>query len=210
MLTRDMAGQFARIALSHVSREYPNKLDHVLLSSLDVRSPRELHPVFFGSFDWHSCVHGYWLLARVLRRFPDIEEADEITRLFYDRLTIENVNAEKLYAENDARRGFERPYGWAWLLMFAAEVEKLQDADGNRWSGLMRPLAGVFAGRFVEFLPIATYPIRVGTHFNTAFAVSLALEYATSRPVGVDSAEREHRSALQSLLTERCPALVHR
>ncbi len=169
---------FARLALSHVRREYPNKLDHVLLSGDDVRAPSQLHPVFYGSFDWHSCVHGYWLLATLLRRHAALPEAATIRELFDVQFTPERMAAEVAYAAHPARGGFERPYGWAWLLMLQAELDRHDTPDGGRWAAVLRPLTDVFVNRFLAFLPKATYPVRVGTHYNTAFAVRLALEYA--------------------------------
>ena len=174
-LTPKLASIFARLALSHVEREYPNKLDHVLRGPADLRSPRDLHPVFFGSFDWHSCVHGYWLLATLRRRCPDIAEAAAIAGLFDRQLTEENVAAEVEYLTQPMRGGFERPYGWAWILMLAAELSRHDDGG---WSATFAPLAEAMVVRFTEFMPKATYPVRTGTHFNTAFAVALALEYA--------------------------------
>ncbi|HEY3848041.1 MAG TPA: DUF2891 family protein, partial [Acetobacteraceae bacterium] len=113
MLSLDRASQFAEIALGHVAREYPNKLDHVLTGHADLQTPRTLHPIFYGSFDWHSCVHGYWLLARLLRRFPALPA---IAELFDRQITTENVAGECAYLAAPTARGFERPYGWAWLL----------------------------------------------------------------------------------------------
>ena len=177
-LTPALASRFAALALGHVTREYPNKLDHVLTSPADVCGPRELHPVFYGSFDWHSCVHGYWLLARVLRRLPSMPEAGAIRALFDTHLTADRVAGEVAYLARPAARGFERPYGWAWLLALAAELARHATDDGRRWAAALQPLADAFAARFRDFLPRADYPVRVGTHFNTAFAVALALEYA--------------------------------
>jgi hypothetical protein len=174
-LTPKLASIFARLALSHVEREYPNKLDHVLRGPADLRSPRDLHPVFFGSFDWHSCVHGYWLLATLRRRCPDIAEAAAIGGLFERQLTEEKIAAEVQYLEQPMRGGFERPYGWAWVLMLAAELSRHDDGAS---SATVAPLSGAIVARFTEFLPKATYPVRTGTHFNTAFAIVLALEYA--------------------------------
>jgi hypothetical protein len=180
MLTPALASKFASLALSHVGREYPNKLDHVMLGDDDVRSPRSLHPIFFGSFDWHSCVHGYWLLARLYRRFPALPEAERIRALFDEMLTAANVQVETDYAAHPSRAGFERPYGWAWMLMLSAELMRHTSGDGARWAAVLMPLARVFEQRFIAFLPKATYPIRVGTHFNSAFATALATEYATA------------------------------
>lgn len=176
-LTEKVGSQFARVALAHVTREYPNKLDHVINDSSDLKSPRQLHPVFFGSFDWHSCVHGYWLLATVERLYPGADIAVEIKRAFHGQLTPEKVQVEVEYLRQPLRATFERPYGWAWLLMLAAELDR-GDRERQRWRDALRPLANVFADRFKTFLPKATYPTRVGTHFNSAFAVALALEYA--------------------------------
>jgi hypothetical protein len=177
-LTPQLAGRFAALALGHVTRPYPFKLDHVMTSDQDVVSPRVLHPIFHGSFDWHSCVHGYWLLARLLRRFPDMAQAGDIAALFDANLTPEKVAGELAYLARPASAGFERPYGWAWLLMLAAELTRHDSERGRIWSCAIAPLGAAFADRFKAFLPKATYPIRTGTHFNTAFALALALDYA--------------------------------
>ncbi|MBC6983511.1 DUF2891 domain-containing protein [Caulobacter sp. 17J80-11] len=172
------ASRFASIALGHVVREYPHKLDHVMAGPHDVREPHDLHPVFYGSFDWHSCVHGFWLLMRLYRRFPDLPEAKRIRDLADAQFTEEKVAVEVAYLARPESRGFERPYGWAWLLMLAAELERHESVEGRRWARALKPLALAFADRFVQFLPKATYPVRAGTHFNTAFALALAIEYA--------------------------------
>jgi hypothetical protein len=177
-LTRTHASRFAALALSHVTREYPNKLDHVLNGPGDLQSPRALHPVFFGSFDWHSCVHGYWLLSRVYRRFPALPEAKAIRETIDRQLTDENVAGELAYLAQPLRAGFERPYGWAWLLMLAAELAQHDSREGQRWYRALTPLAKAFEQRLMNFLPKATYPVRAGVHSNTAFALRLGAEYA--------------------------------
>ena len=174
-LTPDAAAVFASLALGHVARPFPHKLDHILASEADLRAPPVLHPVFFGSFDWHSCVHGYWLLARLLRRFPNAPFAAEIVGLFDARLTPAGVAGECAYFAAPAARGFERPYGWGWLLKLAAELAALPEP---RWSRALAPLADLIARRFRDFLPIAPYPVRSATHSNTAFALRLAADYA--------------------------------
>ena len=174
-LTPEIGARFAGIALGHVTREYPNKLDHILASAGDALAPSALHPVFYGSFDWHSCVHGYWLLARLLHRFPAAAYAGRIAELFDRQLTLEKIAGECDYVARPTARGFERPYGWGWLLKLAAEVAGLPEP---KWRRALSPLAEMFAQRFRDFLPIASYPVRVGTHFNTAFAVRLAADYA--------------------------------
>ncbi len=177
-LTQDLATKFARIALGHVGREYPNKLDHVMTGVEDVQPPRTLHPIFFGSFDWHSCVHSYWLMARVLRLFPDCPAAAEITILFAERITKANVAVECEYVQRPSSRGFERPYGWGWLLALQAELDRHHAGAGREAAETLRPLAMAFAARFTAFLPLCTYPVRAGVHSNTAFALRLAADYA--------------------------------
>ena len=175
------ASRLANIALSHVTREYPNKLDHVLRGSDDLRGPRTLHPIFYGSFDWHSCVHTYWLLTHLYRTFPTVAEVGPIAALVDAHLTEENVAAEVAYLQQPGRGTFERPYGWAWLLKLAAELAQHSTEAARRWSGTLQPLATVFVERFLDFLPRATYPIRSGAHFNSAFALALAFEYPDVR-----------------------------
>lgn len=172
------ASRFAAAALGHVTREYPNKMDHVLSGPEDVQGPRALHPVFFGSFDWHSCVHGWWTLFTLLRLYPDMPEAPAIRTLADELFTPENVAVETAYLDRPGSRGFERPYGWAWLLMLAAEMIRPDTPADRRWSAAIRPLAAAFADRFKAYLPLASYPVRVGTHYNTAFALRLTSEAA--------------------------------
>jgi len=180
-LTAATANRFAALALSHVTREYPHKLDHVMEGPEDVLGPRALHPVFFGSFDWHSCVHGYWLLMRTLRLFPQMEEAARIRALLDAMLVPEKVAGEVDYLDRAYTGGFERPYGWAWLLMLHAEAQR-HEAD---WADNLTPLALAFAARFQSYLPRLTYPIRTGTHYNTAFAMVLALDWADANDAGL-------------------------
>jgi len=175
-LTPDIAQRFAEIALGHVTREYPHKLDQVLEGPEDLLSPRALHPIFFGSFDWHSCVHGYWLLLRTLRLFPDMAHNVRIRTLADEMFTPEKVAGELAYLDRAYTGGFERPYGWAWLLMLHAEAQRHEAP----WAEDLAPLAQAFADRFKGFLPKLTYPIRTGTHFNTAFALVLAGKWAAA------------------------------
>jgi len=174
-LTLDHAGALARIALGHVQREYPNKLDHVLEGPQDLQNPRALHPIFHGSFDWHSCVHGYWTLARTLRLQPAMPQAADIRALFDRAFTADKVQGERAYLGRPSARAFERPYGWAWLLKLQAELLAL---GGTPWADALQPLASAFAERLQAHLPKADYPIRAGAHANTAFALRLAADYA--------------------------------
>ncbi|MFT8245563.1 DUF2891 domain-containing protein [Roseomonas sp. BN140053] len=175
MLTEELAARFATIALGHVEREYPNKPGHVLAGPGDARTPAALHPIFHGSLDWHSCVHGYWMLARLLRRFPAMAPAPAIRALFDRQLVPDKVAGECAYLATPTARGFERPYGWGWLLKLAAE---LRHHPAQPWFRDLQPLAAVFVERFRDFLPRATYPVRVGTHPNTAFGLRLAADFA--------------------------------
>jgi hypothetical protein len=174
-LTADLATRFAGIALGHVRREYPNNLDHALSAPREARTPSDLHPIFYGSYDWHSCVHSYWMLARLLRRFPTLPLAADIRVLFDEQFVPEKIAAECAYLTAPTARGFKRPYGWAWLLKLAEELASHGD---RHWSPTFAPLAEVIAQRFHDFLPLATYPVRVGTHFNTAFGLRMAADYA--------------------------------
>jgi hypothetical protein len=174
-LDADLAARFAQIALGHVTRAYPYKLDHVLLADGDARPPRDLHPIFYGSFDWHSCVHGWWTLLTVRRLFPENGEARAIAELADARFTPGNVAMELAYLDRPMSAGFERPYGWGWLLYLHLEASRHEDRS---WAGGLEPLARAFAERLRIYLAKLTYPIRVGTHFNTPFALLLALEWA--------------------------------
>jgi hypothetical protein len=174
-LTPEIANRFAEIALGHVTKEYPHKLDHVLDGPEDVLGPRALHPIFFGSFDWHSCVHGYWLLLTTRRLFPDMPAAPRVKALLDGMLSEEKVAGEIAYLDRAYTGGFERPYGWAWLLALHAEAQR---HESEEWAAVLAPLAEAFADRFQLYLGKLTYPIRVGTHFNSAFAMILALEWA--------------------------------
>jgi len=192
-LTQETASGFARLALKSIQREYPNKLDHVMNDEEEVQPPRVLHPAFYGCFDWHSAVHGHWMLVRLLKLFPDLSEAEEIRAALNKNLTAENILTEVDYLHQPSRKSFERTYGWAWLLKFAEELHGWDDPDGRRWSENLTPLARAIVNRYLDFLPRQTYPIRTGVHPNTAFGMAFALDYARA----VENAE------LESVLVER-------
>jgi hypothetical protein len=191
MITVETASRFARLTLGHIGQEYPNMLMHMLAGPEDARTPSELHPIFYGSFDWHSCVHGWWQLLRLRRLFPGMPEAPEIVARVDAMLVPEKVAGELAYLARPVSRGFERPYGWAWLLALHGEAAR-HDAG---WASALEPLARAFADRFKAHLPQLTYAIRSGAHFNTAFALVLALDWA-----------REHDAALADLIAGRAPA----
>lgn len=176
-LTAAIASQFARTTLSHVGKPYPYKMDLVLNGPEDARVPSAFHPIFHGSFDWHSCVHGWWQIMRLARLFPDMPETAAIYARANEMLVPEKVAGERAFLDRPMSAGFERPYGWAWLLALHAELER---HDGP-WASALEPLALAFAERFHAFLPKLTYPLRVGTHFNISFALVLAGEWAEDR-----------------------------
>lgn len=180
-LTKTEASHFAKLALKCVTKEYPNKLDHTINDDQDVKSPRTLHPAFYGCFDWHSSVHGHWMLVRLLRLFPDLPEGAQIRTALNANLSEANIAAEVAYLGQPNRQSFERTYGWAWLLKLSQALYGWTDQDGKRWSHNLEPLAAALAQNYLRFLPKQTYPIRTGVHPNTAFGLAFALDYAMAR-----------------------------
>jgi hypothetical protein len=172
------AERFANLALACVHKEYPNKIAHVLNGDADVKPPRELTPAFYGCYDWHSAVHGHWLLARLARRFPEAPLAARAREALDKSLTPENIAAEVRYLEGAGRNTFERPYGLAWLLQLAAELREWDDPQAQRWSQALRPLEKASAARIRAWAPKLTNPIRTGEHNQTAFGFGLILDWA--------------------------------
>lgn len=172
------AGRFANLALACVYREYPVKIAHSLNSVKDVQAPRELTPAFYGCYDWHSSVHGHWMLVRLLRVFPDSEFAGRARAALAQSFTEENLKREAAYVAADGRESFERPYGLAWLLQLAAELRGWDDPDAQKWSAALAPLERECVRRLQTWLPKLTRPVRSGEHSNTAFGLGLMLDYA--------------------------------
>jgi DUF2891 family protein len=177
-LEAPQAERLARLALACVHREYPNKVAHVLNGDADARPPRELTPAFYGCYDWHSSVHGHWLLARLARLQPDAPFAREARAALRRSLTPEAVAAEVRYLEGKGRVSFERPYGLAWLLQLGAELHEWPDAEAQAWSRTLGPLEAMSSARLKEWLPKLAYPVRSGEHSQTAFAFGLVLDWA--------------------------------
>lgn len=177
-LTQEVASGFVHLALNCVQKEYPNKTGHVMNDAADVLTPSEMHPAFYGCFDWHSSVHGHWMLARILKLFPDIPEAAEIRKSLNQNLSAKNILKEVEYFNQEGRKSFERTYGWAWLLKLAEELHGWEDADGKKWEKNLFPLTQRIIKSYTDFLPDQTYPVRTGVHPNTAFGISFALDYA--------------------------------
>jgi hypothetical protein len=157
-LTRELAARLANVASAHVTREYPGKMDHILTGPEDIASPRTFHPVFYGSFDWHSCVHGFWLLAKILRLFPDLPEALKIRALFDEQLTQSKIDSELSYLQRPLQQNFERPYGWAWLLMLASELARHTKLENKPWYNHLQPLSQVLAQRFKRLFVKIAFP----------------------------------------------------
>lgn len=174
------ASAFARLALKGLHKEYPNKPGDVLNGPADVKSPKEVHPAFYGSYDWHSSVHGHWMLVRLLRLFPDLPEAKEARAALGADLTEANLKAEAAYFGQPNRQSYERPYGWAWLLKLAEELHGWDDPDGRAWAKNLKPLSDLIAARYVSYFPKQTYPIRSGVHSSTAFGLAFAHDYAVA------------------------------
>jgi hypothetical protein len=192
-LTQTQASHFAALAMKCVQKEFPNKLDHVNNDADDVRSPRAMHPAFYGCFDWHSTVHGHWMLVHLLKLFPNMPEAPAIRTALGQNLSDKNIGGEIAYLKQANRASFERTYGWAWLLKLAEELHDWNDEDGKRWSANLQPLADALVEKYLAFLPKQNYPIRTGVHPNTAFGLAFALDYA--RGVG--------DKKLETLIVER-------
>jgi hypothetical protein len=173
------AERFARLALVCVHKEYPNKIAHVLQSDADVKPPRALTPAFYGCYDWHSAVHGHWLLTRLARTFPEASFVGEARKALSRSLTASNIAVEVAYLEGPGRISFERPYGLAWLLQLAAELRSWKDdGQAREWSAAVGPLERAAVRRLAEWLPKLRYPIRIGEHDQTAFALGLAWDWA--------------------------------
>jgi len=207
-LNDEYVPRFARLALEGVRREYPNKLDHVMSGPSRLGSPRELHPAFYGCYDWHSSVHGHWLLVRLLRTGARGLPEAEIRAALAANLTVENLRVEDDYFREPGRASFERPYGWAWLLKLHEELYQWADPDAGRWFEALRPLAATVVEKYLSFFPKQKYPIRVGTHFNTAFGLSFAWDYAEAlwggfRKKALDVRSLQNVGLLKQLVAER-------
>ena len=178
-LTIKGASLLASLPLKCIEQQYPNKTNHISQSDSDqVLTPKQLHPAFYGCFDWHSCVHGHWMLVRLLKMFPQLPEAARIRATLNTTLTQENIATEVKYFNGELAKGWERTYGWAWLLKLDEELYTWNDEDGRRWHVSLQPLTQKIIELWTGFLPKQTYPNRTGVHPNTAFGLVFALDYA--------------------------------
>ena len=198
-LSESAAARFAALALKCLHLEYPNHISHTLNSAADARPPHELTPAFYGCLDWHSDVHGHWLLVRLLRLFPNAPFAAQARTAVGQSLTAANIAGEVAYLKGAGRASFERPYGMAWLLELAAELRRWDDPDARRWSQVLAPLETEAAARLESWLPKLHYPIRIGEHDQTAFSFGLMWDWAgvsgdaRMRELLADAAQRFYR-----------------
>jgi hypothetical protein len=181
-MNQEQASRFAKLALKGIQKEFPNKPGDVLNGERDVKTPRAVHPAFYGSFDWHSSVHGHWMLIRLLRLFPALPEKKTIRTVLDEHLTAKNLRVEADYFDRPNTQSFERPYGWAWLLKLSEELHGWDAAESRDWAKNLQPLAEKIVARYLAYFPKQTYPIRSGVHSNTAFGLAFAYDYA--RTVG--------------------------
>lgn len=199
------AQRFAKLALACVHKEYPNKISHVLNSDADVAPPRKLTPAFCGCYDWHSSVHGHWLLVRLLRTFPDAPFAGAARDALRESLTAENLKQEALYIKGEGRSSFERPYGLSWLLQLCAEMREWDDPQAKEWSANLKPLEDAAVERLTNWLPKLSHPVRIGEHDQTAFGLGLMFDYA--RTVKNDTFAKLVRDSAKKyfLADKNCP-----
>ncbi|WP_417886145.1 DUF2891 domain-containing protein [Zunongwangia sp.] len=180
MLTLKEANRLAKLPLECIGREFPNKPGQTLQKNSDQDTPKNLHPAFYGCFDWHSSVHGHWSLVSLLKNYPDLKQAEQVRSLLKKSLSAENIQAELAYFKRPSEISFERTYGWAWLLKLAEEIKTWEDPLATELDQNLQPLTNYIVNQFSEFLPKLKYPIRVGEHTNTAFSLSFAFDYAVT------------------------------
>lgn len=177
-LTLEQADKLAALPLKCLQQEYPNKLGQLLKDSTEIASPKKLHPAFYGCFDWHSSVHGHWSLVYLLKKFPKLQNREQIIRKLQTNLSKQNIAAEEAYLNKKHEKSFERTYGWAWLLKLQQELDTHKEPFAKKLAANLQPLTTLLVERYIEFLPKLNYPLRNGTHTNTAFGLNLAWDYA--------------------------------
>ncbi len=177
-LNIEIANQLIELPLHCIEQEYPNKLGQVIAGEEDLQTPIELHPTFYGCFDWHSAVHGHWSLIKLLKEFPAIDRAEDVRALLKKQLSLENISQEIVYFDKKYNKSFERSYGWAWLLKLSTELYTWDNPMAQELFNNLEPLSNLIAEKYMNYLPKLKYPIRVGTHTNTAFGLSFAYDYA--------------------------------
>ncbi|MBK8518610.1 MAG: DUF2891 domain-containing protein [Saprospiraceae bacterium] len=179
-LTNEMAETLSALPLKCLQKEFPNKLNQSLESKEEMGSPKDLHLAFFGCYDWHSSVHGHWMLVSLLKRFPNLSKKESILSILSENITAQNISSEIKYFNRKSEKSFERTYGWAWLLKLQEELDTWDDPNAKILASNLKPLTILMVSRYMDFLPRLSYPIRSGEHPNTAFGLSLAYDYAIS------------------------------
>lgn len=177
-LTIEQAERLSALPLKCIQQEYPNKLGQVLNNDSELKSPKILHPTFFGCFDWHSSVHGHWLMIKTLKLFPEIKTAKNIREKLNQQITAENIKTEIEFFKTKYNESFERTYGWNWILKLQLELDTWKDKEGQFWAKNLQPLSNLIIENYIKFLPKLKYPIRTGEHINTAFGLCFAYDYA--------------------------------
>lgn len=177
-LTLEQANHLATLPLKCLQQEYPNKLGQMLIDSTEIQSPKKLHPTFYGCFDWHSSVHGHWSLVYLLKKFPNLANKEQIIQKLKTNLSAANIQVEIDYLNKKHEKSFERTYGWNWLLKLQLELETSDEPFAKELAQNLKPLSNLIVERYIEFLPKLLYPVRVGTHSNTAFGLTNAWDYA--------------------------------
>jgi hypothetical protein len=177
-LNLQQANALAKLPVKCLQQEYPNKLSQLLADASELQSPKELHPAFYGCFDWHSSVHAHWSLVYLLKKFPNLEGREDIIAKLKINLSKENIAQEVAYLNKKHEKSYERMYGWAWLLKLQQELNTYNEPFAKELAVSLQPLTTILAERYIEFLPKLNYPIRVGTHTSTAFGLNLAWDYA--------------------------------
>lgn len=205
ILNLEEANRLAKLPLYCMGIEYPNKLNQTIGSADDLRSPQDLHPAFYGCFDWHSAVHGHWSLVSLLRNFPNLENATQIKNKLLKSISKENIEKEVMYFQGKYNASYERTYGWAWILKLAEELHSWDDPAGKVLEDNLKPLTDLMVTKYIEFLPRLNYPIRVGEHPNTSFGLSFAYDYAITTNNNKLRHIIEQRAKDFYLYDENCP-----
>lgn len=177
-LNIEQANRLLQLPIHCVNTEYPNKLNQTIGGDEDLKSPKELHPTFYGCFDWHSSVHGHWSLVSLLKKFPNLKDASKTKEILLTSISKENIEKEVAYFNKKYNKSYERTYGWAWLLKLAEELHTWNDPIAKELEQNLQPLTDLMVQKYIEFLPRLKYPIRVGEHSNTAFGLAFAWDYA--------------------------------
>ena len=199
------ANRLSQLPLKCMEIEYPNKLGQTIGSDADLLSPKALHPTFYGCFDWHSSVHGHWSLVKLLKMFPDLDNADSIKQRLLNVITKENILTEVAFFEGEHNKSFERTYGWAWVLKLAEELHNWNTPEARTLEMNLQPLTDLMVANYLDFLPKLNYPIRSGEHPNTAFGLSFAYDYAVALNQTELKALIENRSRDFYINDKECP-----